>query len=52
MKTEDVQEVARRVIKPNAVVWVVVGDRTKIEEPLQALGLGPVTYLDADGNRL
>jgi zinc protease len=52
MKAADVQAAARRVIKPNAVVWVVVGDRTKIEEPLQALGLGPVTYLDADGNRL
>ncbi len=50
MKAEDVQQAARRVIKPNGVVWVVVGDRAKIEEPIKALGLGPITYVDADGN--
>lgn len=50
MKTEDVQQAARRVIRPNSVVWVVVGDRAKIEEPLKALGLGLIQYVDADGN--
>jgi len=43
MKLEDVQDAAKRVIKPNAVVWVVVGDRTKIEESIKALaGRGQV----------
>jgi len=52
MKTEDVQQAAQRVVKPNSVVWVVVGDRAKIEESVKAMGLGPITYVDADGNRL
>ncbi len=52
MKTEDVQQAARRVIKPKSMVWVIVGDRAKIEESIKALGLGPITYIDADGNRL
>ncbi len=52
MKTEDVQQAAQRVIKPNSMVWVVVGDRAKIDEPIKAMGLGSVTYVDADGNRL
>jgi zinc protease len=52
MKTEAVQDAAKRVIKPNSLVWVIVGDRVKIEEPIKALGLGEIRYVDADGNLL
>lgn len=52
MKIDDVQQAARQVIKPNGVVWVIVGDRAKIEESIKSMGLGPITYIDADGNRL
>jgi len=31
------------------VVWVVVGDRSKIEAGIRALGLGELKFLDADG---
>ena len=46
------EEVARaaRFIDPGQVVWVVVGDRSKVEAPLAALGLGAPVVVDADGN--
>jgi zinc protease len=41
---------ATRFIQPDQVVWVVVGDRSKIEKGLSELGLGAPVILDADGN--
>ena len=49
MKLDAVQDAAPRAVKPNAVVWVIVGDRAKIEEPIKALGWGDVKSVDADG---
>jgi len=52
MKVEAVQDAAKRVIKPGSIVWVIVGDKAKIEEPIKALGFGDIKYVDADGNLL
>ena len=41
---------AAKFIQPDQVVWVVVGDRAKIEKGLSELGLGDPVILDADGN--
>jgi zinc protease len=41
---------ARDVVRPDRLVWVVVGDREKIEPGIRSLGLGAVGILDADGN--
>jgi zinc protease len=49
LKREDYDAAARKVLKPQSLVWVVVGDRAKIEAGVRALNLGPVTVLDADG---
>jgi predicted Zn-dependent peptidase len=38
------------LIAGHAVTWIVVGDRSKIEVPIRALGLGEVRVVDADGN--
>ena len=40
---------AAQAFDPDSLVWVVVGDLTKIETPVRALNLGEVTILDADG---
>jgi len=40
---------ARKLVPPKGVVFVVVGDRAKIEEGVRSLGLGTVKILDADG---
>ncbi len=41
---------AVQVVKPDSLVWVVVGDREKIEKGIRELGLGEVQVIDADGN--
>jgi hypothetical protein len=40
---------AAKAIHPDALTWVVVGDLSKIEQPVRALDLGEVTVVDADG---
>jgi zinc protease len=49
LTTGDVARAAR-FIDPAQVVWVVVGDRSKVEKGLGELGLGVPVLLDADGN--
>ncbi|MGH7545375.1 MAG: M16 family metallopeptidase, partial [Gemmatimonadota bacterium] len=46
----DVSAVADKVLRPDRVIWVVVGDKEKIEAGIRELRLGPVHEIDADGN--
>ena len=41
---------AQKLIRPDGFVWVVVGDRAKIEGGIKELGWGPIQLIDADGN--
>jgi zinc protease len=43
---------ARDVVRPDKLVWVVVGDRAKIEPGLRELKLGEIKLIDSDGNPL
>jgi zinc protease len=43
-------DAARRLVHPNSLTWVVVGDRSKIEASLRELDLGEVKLIDTDGN--
>jgi zinc protease len=43
---------ASQVIQPDKLVWVIAGDRAKLEPGLRELGLGTVKIIDADGNVL
>ena len=52
LSSGDVADAAHTVVRPDSLVWVVVGDRAKIEAPIRELGLGEVKLLDADGNPL
>jgi zinc protease len=45
----DVNAAAGKLIHPDALTWVVVGDLAKIEKPVRALNFGEVTVLDTDG---
>ena len=47
----DAQRAAVRVVRPNALTWLIVGDRAKVQAPLEALGL-KVRAIDADGKLL
>jgi predicted Zn-dependent peptidase len=41
---------AASTLAPGAMTWVVVGDLSKIEQPIRDMKLGTVTVIDADGN--
>ncbi|TXI11862.1 MAG: insulinase family protein, partial [Rhizobium sp.] len=43
---------ASKLIHPDALTWIVVGDLSKIEEPVRKLNFGEVTVLDSNGNKL
>jgi zinc protease len=47
---KEVQRVAGEHIKPEEMVIVAVGDRSRIEPELSKLNLGPIEIRDADGN--
>jgi zinc protease len=50
LDTSQVNAAARRLLKPDRMTWVVVGDRDVIEAQVRALGLGTVRIVDVDGN--
>ncbi|MGD0923195.1 MAG: pitrilysin family protein [Terriglobia bacterium] len=47
---DDMKSAAGTVVHPDNLVWVVVGDREKVEPVVEKLNLGPVRLMDADGN--
>jgi zinc protease len=46
---EAVAASVREVVRPDAQVYVVVGDRAKIESGVRSLNLGEVRFIDGDG---
>ncbi|NOY77074.1 MAG: insulinase family protein [Calditrichaeota bacterium] len=50
LNLEQVKAAAKHVLHPEKLVWVVVGDRKKIEPDVRKLGFSTVHFLDADGN--
>jgi zinc protease len=50
LSTNDVAGAARQVLHPDRLIWVIVGDRAKIEAGIRDLGWGGIQLLDADGN--
>lgn len=49
LKLEQVNKAAHTVIQPNKLVWLIVGDRSKIEAGIRELNLGEIHFLDTDG---
>jgi zinc protease len=43
------QSAAQKLVRPEALTWVIVGDLAKIEDGIRKLELGEVKVLDADG---
>lgn len=52
LDTAAINAAARKLIHPQGLTWIVVGDLDKIEQPIRELGWGTVTVLDADGKAL
>jgi zinc protease len=49
LQISDIEAAAKRVVRPENLTWIVVGDRAKIEAGVRELHLGEVKLLDADG---
>jgi zinc protease len=49
LDVQQVESAAKLAVRPGHLIWVVVGDRAKIEPGLRELGWGPIQLLDPDG---
>jgi zinc protease len=49
MTLDQVQKAAGKVVKPNNLIWVIVGDKAKIEKGIHELNIGTVHYLTPQG---
>ena len=49
LEVDDVAAAARTYVLPGNLVWVIVGDLSRIEPEVRALGLGEIEFIDADG---
>ena len=49
LKTGDVNGAAKEVVRPDNLIWVVVGDRAKIESGVKELGYGEFHVMTTDG---
>lgn len=52
LKLNEISTAAKTVVHPGNLIWVVVGDREKIEPGIKELGYGQIRLLDGDGNVL
>ena len=50
LSLQEVRDVSKKVVKPEAVNWFMVGDRAKIAKNLDELGFDAIIEIDADGN--
>jgi zinc protease len=50
LKTPQLSAAAQKVLVPDKLVWVIVGDRSKIEAGIRELNLGEIHLIDSDGN--
>jgi zinc protease len=47
---KDMNTAAEKLVRPDSLIWVVVGDRSKIESGIRELGIADVKLIDAEGN--
>ena len=50
LNLQEINKAAKEVIQPDRLLWIVVGDRSKIEAEIRELELGEISIIDADGN--
>lgn len=52
LKPADVAAAAKVIVHPDNLIWVIVGDRSKIETGVKELNFGELHYLGPDGKPL
>jgi len=50
LKLGDISSAAAKTLHPDQLVWIVVGDRAKVEPTLKELGWGEIRVIDVDGH--
>jgi zinc protease len=50
LNLDNISNAAKKVVHPDNLTWVVVGDRSKIEAGIRELGYGDVKLIDSNGN--
>ena len=50
LAVNNLNEAAVKVVRPENLIWIIVGDREKIEKGIRELNIGEVQLIDADGN--
>ncbi len=49
LKLQEADAIGKRTLRPASMVWVIAGDRAKIEAGIRQLNLGELRVVDADG---
>ena len=49
---DDLQKSAMKIVQPGHLTWVIVGDRSKIEQGIRDLNIGSVQIIDSEGNSI
>ena len=49
LKLDDLNAAAKEVVHPSGLVWLIVGDRAKIEDQVKAANIAPIEFWTADG---
>ncbi len=44
---EDIEAAAKLLLNPDNIIWMVVGDRLQVEQPLRDLGIGEIIAVEA-----
>lgn len=52
LTTGDVNAAAKEIVQPDHLIWIVVGDRAKIETGVKELGQGDFHLMSTDGKVL
>ncbi len=48
--TENLADAAKKYFRPDALIWIVIGDLEKIEQDIRQLDIAEVIIIDAEGN--
>ena len=47
---ENIKGAAEQVLHPDQITWVIVGDRSQIEDGLRELGIAELEFMNSDGD--
>ncbi|MBN2089120.1 insulinase family protein [candidate division KSB1 bacterium] len=47
---DKINDAGQKLVHPDKLVWIIIGDREQIEKNIQGLNLGKLKFIDSDGN--